>query len=996
MAYENRYADYRWAEKKRGASPRFLRPGTIGGPAPQGPRERLAAEGKRVRAARPGETATGGGPHPEMLPAFRGTTPRTKAEGRAMTEAFAREAFAEASPAIRLHDAIARDADPIVRHAAAKVVRDVLSFVRGKTMEAHRTLENLLQYEPETPLRRRMVRQVERTVARLKQGDYHRAISEVGRVLERVTPAERRELIYFIERTGNPNVKGDTFQTLSKRLSTPAKAAARRVSRYLEQHRQAMAAYNWDPRYRLNYVTHMYRLKRGVTGTIEEREQQAFEKAYEFIRKLHALQGTAPPPIPEKGTAQYAKFQEFNPWQNRRHYDTYEKALLSAGLEPKYPDVLTLLRERQKIEIQNLGNVVLHQKLQDVKTADGLPILMARSQAPAGWREITHPAFRFRVARPLVDPESGQAIIENGKPKMEFVWETAAVHPSAWWSLAGLLSPPPGAHAATRFPAWGRHYLEAGNAIQKALRLSLSAFHPFALMESAAAGGRVPVVGDLADLVLALSGRKARIGIISAMREGVRRARDPKMARELAEAGLQMGPSSDAEIGHFDRFMAGVEKLAWSGSKLERGLGLSEAAGTAASGARLGKQLFDKALWDYMHTGLKAEAFYRHVDAEIRRAVKKNGGRELSEAELWRIKRETAKHVNAAFGGLNWEEFFSIRGERGQKVARWLMLAPDWTYSNLLIAADAFRGGTRGRLARKYWRNFALQAVPWTIAANYAFSGHFPWDNEIGHRFDIELPDRDEQGHKRYAKPFKQAREVARILAVGTDLWEPREYLLRKASPFVDAFIKQFIGDPEYAEEWQRLQAEGVGLLGQIPARLRSFAASNLPYTAQGGQQFAYAIPVAKGMTYYKARKSLLEAYLSMPQGEGRDEHVRQILTAAKENDPQQKWWVAANRNAKADVRQRYYARIAAALDKDDATPAEIKQWVEHIRGLKSRGEEWDDRDLWGAIAGRVSDATWADKDKIRRLLGWLPYPAFVIRKPPKPKDVNTLSKTGS
>ena len=962
------------AKAKQKPPGRFLRPGTIGGPAPQGPRERLAKEGGSFEPKRE--------PNPEMIKQFEGSTPESQKEAKEMTQAYAAAGAAEDGIAIKIHDKFFRSGEPQTRQAVAEVTRQAFEWRRGQETQQYRELERILQHDP-TPTGQRIRTQAARTWARLRKGEYRQAITEAGRVLERVTPAERKELIYYIERTGNPTVTGDTYETLSARLSTPAKAAGRRVSRWLEENRKAMAAYYWDPKYRHEYVTHMYKVKKGPgyqpRGSIDEIEERAFERAYKAIAKLHALQGTPDPPIPAKGTPQYAKFQEHNPWRMKRWHDTYEEALIQEGLEPRYPDLLTLLRKRQEVEVRNLTNVFLHKKLADVRTADGLPVILPRSLAPAGWREITHPAFRNRTVRPTIDPETGEAIIENGKPKTEIVWETSMVHPDAYWSLAGLLQPPIGAHAATKWGSWSVGKAEAANAIQKALRLSASFFHPFALVESGLAGGR--------------------IRLFKAMQDGVKIARNPGNAREMAEHGLQVGPSSDAEVGHFNSALQSFERLA-SKTPLAGKL-----LGGGVRVAQTGKTGFDKALWDYMHTGLKAEAWYRHTALELDRAATraKKSGEKLTDDDIRTIKRETAKHVNAAFGGLNWEEMFSVAG-RPKKILRWIMLAPDWTYSNLLIATDAFRGlpakgkallkgdlggaweagDVRGRLARRYWLHMAKAATVITVAANYLYSGHGPWDNEIGHRFDIELPDRDEKGHKQYAKPFKQAREVARLMAVGTSLWNPREYFLRKASPLLDAAIRQGLGDPDYPEEWQVLEAEGKNFLQQIPARIKSFGQANIPYTLQGGQQFAYAIPVAKGMTAYKASQQLRNAYLNEEPGPGRNALVREILKAAKENDPKNEWWSAAHGNAVGDARQKWYREIAIGLDKDQS-PKKVQAIVKQVLSVK--GRDWDEAQMWKSVANRIREDTLADKDRIRRILGKVPE-AFWERRPNKRKSI--------
>lgn len=72
-----------------------------------------------------------------------------------------------------------------------------------------------------------------------------------------------------------------------------------------------------------------------------------------------------------------------------------------------------------------------------------------------------------------------------------------------------------------------------------------------------------------------------------------------------------------------------------------------------------------------------------------------------SEVDLINAKRSIAKEINAAYGGLNWEVLGWNKAT--VNIARFIMLAPDWTFSNIFNAKHAFEGGPAGTAVRKFW-----------------------------------------------------------------------------------------------------------------------------------------------------------------------------------------------------------------------------------------------------------------------------------------------------
>lgn len=77
--------------------------------------------------------------------------------------------------------------------------------------------------------------------------------------------------------------------------------------------------------------------------------------------------------------------------------------------------------------------------------------------------------------------------------------------------------------------------------------------------------------------------------------------------------------------------------------------------------------------------------------------------------------------MNADFGGLNLARFG--RNPTAQHIQHLLLLAPDWTYSNVLSMARAFKGGLEGRVYRKFWRRIAVRGLGTTVLLNLMLAG---------------------------------------------------------------------------------------------------------------------------------------------------------------------------------------------------------------------------------------------------------------------------------
>lgn len=81
-----------------------------------------------------------------------------------------------------------------------------------------------------------------------------------------------------------------------------------------------------------------------------------------------------------------------------------------------------------------------------------------------------------------------------------------------------------------------------------------------------------------------------------------------------------------------------------------------------------------------------------------------------------------AKEINAVYGGLNWENIGL--NHMGVEVARAVMLAPDWTISNVFnIKYSMERGTPAGKMARMFWARQLVGGMVATELMSLAISG---------------------------------------------------------------------------------------------------------------------------------------------------------------------------------------------------------------------------------------------------------------------------------
>ncbi|RLC19850.1 MAG: hypothetical protein DRH56_10850, partial [Deltaproteobacteria bacterium] len=165
-------------------------------------------------------------------------------------------------------------------------------------------------------------------------------------------------------------------------------------------------------------------------------------------------------------------------------------------------------------------------------------------------------------------------------------------------------------------------------------------------------------------------------------------------------------------------------------------LGLEKAAG-AIEKVKFYREKFTDSLFKKFFAGLKAEAFVVEYTHELQKAQEKYAAGKLKSApDPDLIAEQMATLINADFGELHLKRMG--RNPTLQKLARLILLAPDWTESNFRTVTgmipvlnkwiDKMTGGVPAppgmdRIYRKFWGRVALRIAVATIIAQLLLNG---------------------------------------------------------------------------------------------------------------------------------------------------------------------------------------------------------------------------------------------------------------------------------
>lgn len=158
---------------------------------------------------------------------------------------------------------------------------------------------------------------------------------------------------------------------------------------------------------------------------------------------------------------------------------------------------------------------------------------------------------------------------------------------------------------------------------------------------------------------------------------------NPQDFQEAATHLVKFGATNDyaaADVQNmFDNFRDSIMKVQ---EKLKDGNGISGTVALATMPLKVATQMLslinkgmDRALWDFLHDGLKLATYRMRADKTKERAKKKG----WTEEELSRALDEDGQFVNDMFGGQHWDVLGA--SHRTLRYAGRVLLSPDWNAS---------------------------------------------------------------------------------------------------------------------------------------------------------------------------------------------------------------------------------------------------------------------------------------------------------------------------
>lgn len=720
------------------------------------------------------------------------------------------------------------------------------------------------------------------------------------------TSQELQDMLYYRQKTGNPRIEGDTYNQLEKRLP---KAAKDLVDNVIDKHFN-----QWLERWNNNPATSR---KINPRESIKEIYLPGFWKekgvSYEQAQQRAAeIMSKNPDPNIRK------QFTQNGPFVNGKVYRTWYDAIKESGLEPRYDNIRDLMKGYDEMMIRIEANNELLSKIRDFEANNGEKLIVRSNNREAyqqARRDGWIPFDDLFLRRYVKSKDS------SGKPIFSETAAPALVHPDAAPAFQGVFR-----KNAFRpeNPFWEK-YDQLGNFL-KTSRVSLSPFHYVALAESG--------VGAM--------GKDFFKGIKPLRRffsdnwwdNASKQFKDIDGLKHRARQGLEFKiPDEESYREGARRIEKILDKIPKNlkGEKLEKAI-------NSISDSFLRYQRF---LFNQYHPRLKVAAYDYYVDKAKQEYIKED--KPLTDKAIDEIEKSAAKVVNNQFGGQVWEQMRFFNNPENMKWVRRVVGYPDWTFSAARQAADAFAGGVKGDMARRYWIKYV---IGWLLATSIGrfLLGGFKNDEETGSPtwdrrkalksvnekdpskwisfplpdVDVEIagvkfnPGRDEKGKKLYAHFGKQALEIGKY-ATNTI-----EELFAKSNPIIQELFKQAASGTPYegeifpargkysAGEFKPWDATRPGTLARGISRAKEALGVVIPFSLRGLSDRGIAttiasglgaVPVAKGLSLRKAEPYIYDALV-----EKNIKKLNQIVNTLKDN----KYTETQIRNAIQRIRKEW------------------------------------------------------------------------------------------
>lgn len=497
----------------------------------------------------------------------------------------------------------------------------------------------------------------------------------------------------------------------------------------------------------------------------------------------------------------------YNPFIENRTFPNYA-AGINAGQQPKTLDISEIVSIYDKYKIKTVANVRFFDELAKMPTPQGLPAVMDAKRAPIGWIKANNiPALIGK----RVHPDYLQAI----KVISDAPFSNKALR------AYDLLSETQRYASLTGSPFHFGSLFVVG---------SLSTDVPFKIpLKVLSATGKYIMKETLADE----SERSVWGKVLNAYKNGNAAFIDLPFSKRAVRAGLNIGTVGREQTGGLEGFLSSTE------AKLNRFY-----MGKGIKAIRDVKGLFDKALWDYVHAGMKIMTFQEHLIDNMKK---------FPEMPIQELERKTASYVNDLDGGEAWETLFV--SPQYQKSLHRLFFFPDWMVSRLRSLGEAFKpvgldsiknATTRSPeayQAQKFWLRAGMYYYTFANWRNYVNTkkaygtGRIMLKNDPGKEMDV-FSHVDEHGRAIYSNFAPSITEVFKWFQ------DPVKALGTRFNPNLNAMAEYFTG---------------TTLSGyKLPENKRGFTdivkRHMTPITFGGSNEYGL-YPKSKGMSSYEVVK---------------------------------------------------------------------------------------------------------------------------------------------
>jgi len=713
-----------------------------------------------------------------------------------------------------------------------------------------------------------------------------------------VSAKQLEEIIYARQRTGNPNIKGDTYKKLVKRLSPEArKFADKTVDKHFKEQLKAKNKHPYlkevSPR---QIVEEFY-----LPGLYEYTDE--FRSKYQQVAK---------------------KFNYKDPASDMKTFLSYDAALKKAGMKPRYNNILDIMRANDVAYAKTIAGANLLQDIAKIEKETGRKIIVTSRDSKSvineakaeGYTPIDNTFLKAFTPEGAKTPTMAHAYVAP-----EFVEAFRSLFPEPK-RAPGLLK------KVIKFPGQVFDHL---NDIYRGLNVSMGLFHFNPLIES--------ISSSTENLPTAISGifNPLKSGR-HVMRRGENYLNNPEAMKDMSRYVTihpveEYSKSRSAVMktlgapGKFvkwatpDPVLEKAGKMAQSAwDKIPGGIKSNAVVRGTAKGVNAAVRRLTSIpdfLFKKFHPRLKAVAWHDYVDAEVLKRTKE--GKAPTPKELIEIKRGMGELVDNTFGGQNWEVQRFFNNPYARKWMRRLIGYPDWTISAIKQGAGPFSSNPmKARAALKYWLKFGMNMAILQSGYKFVFGGMYQSDKEnkspAGIRWSLDkalkeftepdplewfkfpLPDVpvkiagkefnpgreqktawNKKGSKLYTHYGKQ------MLELGGWYNHPYRTAFSKSSPMIRGILKQVIGktpgdDKDFTvrgkyvrrKGWMPWDATQPGTAERGISRMKAFIGDAIPFSMRALYDKGLApylvtgggsLPISKGTTPAKAEIPLEKAF---------------------------------------------------------------------------------------------------------------------------------------